>query len=189
MDLDQLLERCKQGDGLAWEQIVRQHQSRVFALAYHYTGNREEARDLAQEVFVRVFQNLGSCATGQHFLPWLIRITRNICIDQIRRKKARPPAQDIPADEIRTLSDFSLDPAQSWEAKSRRNLLRRALQNLSELSREIIIMKEIQGLKFEEISTLLNVPMGTLKSRSHRARIELAKSVLALAGEAEGTAG
>jgi len=88
-DLLVLVERCRQGDDLAWEQLVRRCQGRVYALAYHYLGRFEDARDVAQEVFVRVYQQLDSCH-GYGFMAWLLRIARNHCIDQIRRWKARP---------------------------------------------------------------------------------------------------
>jgi RNA polymerase sigma-70 factor (ECF subfamily) len=179
MDLDSILRRCRLGDELAWEALVRQFQSRVYGVAFHYLGDAEEARDLAQEVFVRIYRNIAASPGAAAFVPWLIRISRNACIDHLRRKKARPPAQDIPSSEMSSLSSGQPNPEEQWSADARKGLLNRALRSLSRLNREIIVLKEIQGLSIEEISSLLSVPAGTVKSRSHRARIELAQKLVA----------
>jgi len=168
---------------LAWEALVRQYQGRILGLAYHYTGNREEARDLAQEVFIRVYRNIHLCKGAEMFMPWVIRIARNLSIDQQRRKAARPTASDVPVDEMGDLADPGRDPEAEWMANSRKRLIFRALQELTDINREIVLLKEIQGLTLEEISSLLKVPLGTVKSRANRARIELAEKVLILSGQ------
>jgi RNA polymerase sigma-70 factor (ECF subfamily) len=182
MDIGPLLDRCRQGDELAWEALVRGHQARIYGLAYHYVGSAEEARDLTQDVFIRIYKGLDACTEPGHFVPWTIRIARNACIDHLRRRKARPPSQDLPVDEAWDLAAGGPSPEDDYVADSRRRLVHLALQTLSELSREIILLKDIQGLQFEEIATLLDIPIGTLKSRSNRARLELARKVLALSG-------
>jgi RNA polymerase sigma-70 factor, ECF subfamily len=183
MDLGYVLERCRAGDELAWETLVREYQGRIYGVAYHYMGNPEDARDMAQEIFVRIFRHLEACTDPQWFTAWTIRVARNLCIDQLRRRKSRPPAQDIAADEFRDLPAAGLDPEQQWAEHSRKRLVHRALRDLSELNREIIVLKDIQGLPLEEIASLLNVPLGTIKSRCNRARIELARRVQELTGE------
>ncbi len=186
MDLSVLLERCRGGDELAWEALVRQFQARIYGIAYHYTGNAEDARDLAQETFIRLYQNLALCPDEAGFLPWVIRITRNACIDHLRRKKARPPAHDVVADEMLSLRAPGADPEQQYAADSRKRLIYSALKEMTDLSREIILLKDIQGLALEEIATMLNVPLGTVKSRSNRARIELAQRLALLRRELAG---
>jgi RNA polymerase sigma-70 factor (ECF subfamily) len=186
MDLATLLERCRGGDELAWEALVRQHQSRVYGVALHYLGNAEDARDVAQEIFVRIYKKLDSCSEASRFLPWMLRIARNACIDHIRRRHARPPRRDIPAEEMHDLASSAPGPEEHWREDSRKRLLHLAIQKLSDLNREIILLKEIQGLSLEEIASMLNVPVGTVKSRSNRARLELARKVLALSGERYG---
>lgn len=174
------MERCRQGDNLAWEQLVRRCQGRVYAVAYHYLGRFEDARDVTQEVFVRVYQQLDNYH-GEGFMAWLLRITRNHCIDQIRRKKARPPAEDLLVDNGQwTMADTAPNPEQSWVAHSRKRLVYDALRQLNGQNREMILLKEIQGLALQEIADLLDLPLGTVKSRSNRARVELAKKVVAL---------
>jgi RNA polymerase sigma-70 factor (ECF subfamily) len=186
VDLAFVLQRCREGDQLAWEALVRSFQGRVYGIACHYLGNSEDARDVAQEIFVRIYQNLGSDIDEQRFVPWMIRICRNACIDHLRRRKARPPAQDILPETTRALVDRRENPEEHWAASSRKRLIYRAMQQLSRLNREIILLKDILGLPLEEISSQLKVPLGTIKSRSNRARIELAEKVLALCNRAGG---
>jgi RNA polymerase sigma-70 factor (ECF subfamily) len=180
MDLGKLLDRCRDGDELAWEALVRQYQARILGLAYHYLGNREEARDLAQEVFIRIYRNIHLCKGAEMFMPWVIRIARNLSIDHKRRKAARPIAGDIPVEEMGDLPAPGRNPEAEWMANSRKRLIFRALQELTDINREIILLKEIQGLTLEEIASLLKVPLGTVKSRANRARVELAEKVLTL---------
>jgi RNA polymerase sigma-70 factor (ECF subfamily) len=179
-DVATLLERCRAGNELAWEMLVRRYQSRIYAVAYHYTRNTEEARDLAQEIFVRVYQRLDSFHGEQRFLPWLLRVARNACIDRLRRLKARAAGSAAGLEEAPELPATGPSPEESSAVEARKRLLYRAMTRLSEKNREIILLKEIQGLKFEEISVLLGLPVGTVKSRSNRARLELATHVRSL---------
>ncbi len=183
MELSALLERCRSGDELAWEALVRRFQSRIYGVAYHYVGSAEDARDIAQEAFIRIYQNLALCAESERFLPWAVRIARNLCLDHLRRKKVRPPAQDLPAEELSGLHAPGGDPAQLFAADSRKRLVHCALQGMTDLNREMILLRDIQGFALEEIASMLNVPLGTVKSRSNRARIELAQRLSLHRGE------
>ncbi len=190
MELATLLDRCRQGDELAWEAFVRQYQRRIYSLATCYATDPDDARDLAQDVFIRLYRARAQWADAQSFIPWMIRVARNVCLDKVRARKARPPATDIPAEEIGDLAATGADPAATYAQASRRQLFYRALKKLTAISREIILLKEIQGLQVEEIASMLRIPPGTVKSRSNRARLELARNVLALEtsgpkGEAE----
>jgi len=180
LDLEYLLGQCRAGDQLAWEALVRKYQARIFSLAFHYLGNTEEAKDAAQDIFLRIYRNIVQCQDAGMFLPWLIKISRNHCIDLIRRKAARPQTSNLPIDEIPEIANPDLNPEEKWKAKSRRKLIHRALLQLSVLNREMVILKDIQGMKFEQIASLLNIPIGTAKSRSNRARLELSQKVLAM---------
>ncbi|MCB1184094.1 sigma-70 family RNA polymerase sigma factor [bacterium] len=188
-DHAELLRRCQQGDELAWEVLVRAHQGRICSIAYGYVGEQDEALDLAQDIFVRVYDRLHTCDDPERFVSWLIRIARNACIDHLRRRKARPPRQDIPAEDMHDLAHGGPTPEDELVRSSRQRLVHRALQELSEINREIIILKDIQGLPLEEISTMLDLPLGTVKSRSSRARLELAKVVTNLGHGPHGPAG
>jgi RNA polymerase sigma-70 factor (ECF subfamily) len=182
MDPRDLLNRCQNGDELAWEVLVRQHQGRVCSIAFGYVGDQDEARDLAQEIFVRVYQSLDSCEDPDRFQYWLTRIARNACIDHLRRRKARPPRQDIPAEDLTSLSDGRPTPEDDWVRSSRKRLVYSALQKLSEINREIILLKDIQDMPLDEIAEMLDLPVGTVKSRSSRARVELAQVITGLDG-------
>jgi len=184
-----LLDRCRHGDELAWEALVREYQSRVYGLAYHYSGNPEDARDIAQTAFIKIYRQLDSCVGARHFLPWMICVTRNTSIDHLRRRNARPPTQDVSADGLGGLPDRGTTPEEITLALSRKELLYRALRALTELNREIILLREIQELTLEEVASMLRVPLGTIKSRLPRARLELAEKVLTLSAESERTVG
>jgi RNA polymerase sigma-70 factor (ECF subfamily) len=186
MNQAELLQRCRAGDELAWEVLVRTYQARICSIACTYTGDADEARDLAQDVFVRVYRKLDTCRDPERFLPWMIRIARNVCLDRLRRRKARPPAQDIPADELVSLADPTPSVEDQWLQDTRKRLVIKAMQKLSKINREIILLKDMQGLPLDEIAGMLNLPVGTVKSRCSRARVELAKAVLALDGPGRG---
>jgi RNA polymerase sigma-70 factor (ECF subfamily) len=182
MELAHILESCRAGDELAWEMLVRRYQSRIFGIAYTYVGDADEARDLSQDIFVRLYRHLDACKDADRFLPWLIRIARNACVDHLRRRKARPPARDIPAEDALRLVSAEETPDEAYLRRERRRVVEQALQQLSEINREMILLKDMQGLALDDIADLLNLPLGTVKSRSSRARIELAKAVQTLLG-------
>ena len=156
---------------------MRQYQGRLYAVAYHYMRSSEEARDMAQEIFIRIYRKLDTFRGGETFVPWMMKLARNACLDKLREKAVRPPASDIPVEDGLELTDGSPSPEESSETSARKRLLHRALNRMSDKGREIIMLKEIQGLKLEEISELLEVPVGTVKSRSNRARLELASTL------------
>ncbi len=186
MELASLLERCRQGDELAWELFVRQYQRRIYSLATCYSADPDDARDLAQDVFVKLYRTRRQWAGPESFVPWMIRVARNVCLDRVRARKVRPPATDIPAEEMVDLASRAPNAEETYAAAARRNLLYRALRTLTGLSREIILLKEIQGLQLEEIAAMLHIPLGTVKSRSNRARLELARKLVAMRAGGEG---
>jgi RNA polymerase sigma-70 factor (ECF subfamily) len=179
VDLETLLDRCRAGDGLAWEALVRRYQSRVYGVALHFVRDRDLARDLAQEIFVRLYERLPGY-NGETFVAWMYRLARNLCIDHLRRRGARPPFDDQPIGETIDPLDTDADPERDRLRHARSALLYRAIDRLGEAHREMILLKEIQGLELHEIADLLGAPLGTVKSRSHRARAELARVVLEL---------
>jgi RNA polymerase sigma-70 factor (ECF subfamily) len=180
VDVGTLIESCRGGDPLAWEQLVRRYQGRVFAVTWHYMRNSEEARDMAQEVFIRIYRSLESFHGSRAFVPWMLSLTRNACIDRLRELKARPPAHDVPVEDDTELMDRAASPEEMSDRESRRRLISRALDDMNDKSREIILLKDIQGLELQEIAEMLSIPVGTAKSRSSRARIELAAKIRTL---------
>jgi len=179
-DLASILDRCRQGDELAWEALVRRYQSRIYATALQYVRDSDEALDLAQDIFVRVYKRLETFQGHETFLPWLMRLSRNAAIDHLRRRKARPPRRDIQVEDDPPLADTKPLPDVDWESRSRRQLVHDALGKLTSTNREMILLKEIQGLNLKEIAEILGIPVGTVKSRANRARLELAQAILSL---------
>ncbi len=188
MEIPELLDRCRANDALAWEALVRRFQGRVYSVALFYLGNQEEARDLAQEVFVRLYQRLERCTNDETFVSWLMQIARNAAIDRLRRIKARPQSVGTPVDEMPGIRSHLPGPEEELQTSRRRALVHQALGKLSALNREVILLKEIQGLSLESIARMLQAPLGTIKSRSSRARVELARE-LAVMMRDDGTTG
>ena len=180
LELDDLLARCHAGDELAWEAFVRRFQGRIYSIAYSYSGNPDDARDLAQDIFVRLFSSRRQWATAEGFVPWLVATSRNLAVDFLRRQRARTAATEVGLDAAAELTGASLDPEAQVTANRRRSLVWQALRRLTHISRETIILRDIQGLSLGEVATTLSIPIGTAKSRTSRARIELAQQVFAL---------
>ncbi|MGN6523039.1 MAG: RNA polymerase sigma factor SigE [Actinomycetes bacterium] len=160
----------------SWQEIVEQHSQRVYRLAFRLTGNKHDAEDLTQEVFVRVFRSLDSYTPGT-FEGWLHRITTNLFLDQMRRK------QRIRFDAFAEDADDRLpgDAPTPHEAFAANNLdldVRAALDSLQPDFRAAVVLGDIEGLSYEEISEVLGVKLGTVRSRIHRGRAAL-REVLA----------
>jgi RNA polymerase sigma-70 factor, ECF subfamily len=182
LDLPTLIARCRTGDDLAWEAFVRRFQGRVYALAYSYVGEREDARDLAQDIFIRLFETRTKWAEGDEFMPWLIHVARNKSVDFLRRRKVRRPAVAVQEDDGFQIPDRQPDPESMTVADSQRRLLHAALRGLSDLSREVLVLKDVHGLSVQRVAATLGVPVGTVKSRASRARVELVARIRALGG-------
>lgn len=159
---------------------MRRFQARVYGLAWQYVHDVDEARDLAQEAFIRIYRKLSTFHGHETFVPWMLRLTRNLCVDRLRRRKARPPASDVAIEDGPELPDTAPGPARITEAGAEQNLVHRALARVTEINREMIVLKDIHGLDLKEIAALLGIPVGTVKSRSNRARLELARVIVTL---------
>jgi RNA polymerase sigma-70 factor (ECF subfamily) len=183
-----LLAQCRAGDEVAWEELVRRYQGRVFAVTLRYLRDREEARDVAQDVFVALYRRLDDIRDDRAFLAWLLRLTRNASLDRLRRLQARRWDRAVPVEEAGSLPDPAPGPEDAGREAAGRELIRRALARLSAASREMIVLKEIRELQLTEIAARLRLPLGTVKSRSHRARRELAEAVRGIDPTAAGGA-
>ncbi len=176
-DYSELIARCRVGDDLAWEALVRRLEGRVYAIALHYLRDREEARDAAQDIFVRLYEKLHTVRDDKPFLAWLVRLARNSCIDRLRRLRVRTPAHSVELNEAPEPATGSPTPEEVCLDTDRDRRLYRALGTMDEREREIIVLKDIQEMKLAEIAEMMSAPLGTIKSRWHRARVELAKAV------------
>ncbi len=175
-----LIERCLRGEQAAWEDLVRVHTRRVFALCYRFTGKEAEAQDLAQEVFLRVFKTLKSFRSNEGcFSTWLARITRNLLIDHYRRTRGERATDSI--EERLPLLSETLDagarPDGLVSGRESSELLQACLRKLSPELREAVILRDLQEMEYREIAQLLGVPEGTVKSRINRGRAELGRVV------------
>jgi RNA polymerase sigma-70 factor (ECF subfamily) len=173
-----LVERCLSGDDSAWEDMVKTHSRRVYALCYRFTNKDSEAQDLTQEVFLRVFRTLKSFRSGEgSFVVWLTRVTRNLLIDNYRRTRLDRATDSIeeqlPMLEERGTAASRTDGMLAGREAS--ELLQAALARLSPELRETVILRDLEELEYKEIAQVLKVPEGTVKSRLNRGRAELAR--------------
>ena len=181
MELDaQLVEQCLRGESQAWEELVRRHTRRVFNLSYRFTSNRQEAEDLSQDVFMRVYRTLGSYrATSGQFTTWLTSVTRNLLIDHYRRTRKDRLTSSLDDEntnmQVEQKESNARRPDDLALASELSSQVPRALQKLSPELREAVILRDLQGLDYAEIQQVLSVPEGTVKSRINRGRIELAR--------------
>jgi RNA polymerase sigma-70 factor (ECF subfamily) len=172
-----LVERCLQGDDAAWETIVTSYTRRIYNIGYRYTGRRAEAEDLAQEIFIRIYQNLKSYRADAGSLQnWILKVARNLIIDHYRQTRRFRQAGG--SDELETLDlsdETQPNPLRSVESAEASRFLHDGLAALSPELKEAVILRDIEGMTYQEIAELLAIPEGTVKSRINRGRIELAK--------------
>jgi RNA polymerase sigma-70 factor (ECF subfamily) len=182
----EVIENCKAGDERAFAEIVLQRQKKVFNIAYRMLGNSEEAKDLAQEVFISVFESIKDLREEIKFDAWLTQITLNHCRNRwkylTRRQYFSSDSLDDPIETEdgsvpRAISDPSDNPEILFEKKMIQELIQKGLLKLKEDQRELLVLRDLQGYSYEEMGEALGLPEGTIKSKLHRARMDL-KEVL-----------
>jgi RNA polymerase sigma-70 factor (ECF subfamily) len=180
-----LVRRCISGDAAAWEEIVQRYNRRIYNICYRFAGSADDAQDLTQEVFIKMYRTLNSYDVGRGaFMTWVTTVTRNLLVDHFRKTK-----QDRLTDSLDTTTSDHEDavplgeqipdrgPAPDSNVRSReaRDVVHQALQKLSPELREAVILRDLQDMDYREIATVLKVPEGTVKSRINRGRAELAR--------------
>jgi RNA polymerase sigma-70 factor (ECF subfamily) len=175
---DELIARCLAGDQEAWEQIVRHHWRKVFNLAFKFVGRHDEAEDLTQDIFLKIFRALHTFDRRANFQTWLISISRNLCIDHYRsvRKERETMARDVDTSDLMPVSR-ERGPHGELEQLDLRHLIRQALAELPEALREAVVLRDLQEFSYQEIADKLRLPEGTVKSRINRGRLELARQL------------
>ena len=163
--------------------LVAAYEKNVFNVALQMTGNREDAQDMAQEAFLKAYTSLSSFRGDSKFSSWLYRIVSNVCLDYRRRQSRRPSSSlTVEDDEGETLqldiADESQSPEALLERKLTREAVRRGLQELPAEQRQILLLREIQGLSYDEIAEAMDLEPGTVKSRIFRARKKLCAFLL-----------
>src|SRR4030043_221414 len=181
-----VIERCKTGDEKAFAEIVTHYQKKVFNLSYRMLGNLEEAKDIAQEVFISVFKSIKDLKEEIKFDAWLTQITLNHCRNRWKYLKRRQyfnsdslddPIETEDGSVPRALYDPSDNPEILLEKKMVQQLIQGGLLKLKEEQRGLLVLRDLQGFSYEEIGDMLGLPEGTIKSKLHRARMDL-KEVL-----------
>jgi RNA polymerase sigma-70 factor, ECF subfamily len=185
--IDILIERCLRGDQAAWDVVVRQHWRKVFNVAYKFVGSHEQAEDLTQDIFLKIFRSLETFDRRANFQTWLISVSRNLCIDYYRsvRRERQTIDRQMRSEEMPAVS-ATLSPLRSLENRDLAAQLRQALQQLPATLRTAVLLRDIHELSYQEIAERLHLPEGTVKSRINRGRRELARQIQRLRTEANG---
>lgn len=180
-----LVRRCVAGDAGAWEEIVRHFHRRIYNICYRFTGSGDDAEDLTQEVFIKVYRTLSSYDLEKgSFQTWVTTLTRNLLVDHFRKSKhdRATDSMDEPISEEGdglSLSDQIQDqgpsPDQRLQTRETQEMVQQALQKLSPELREAVILRDLQDMDYRDIALALKVPEGTVKSRINRGRTELAR--------------
>jgi RNA polymerase sigma-70 factor, ECF subfamily len=168
----QLIDQALHGHTDAFGQLVLKYQDRLFNTVFHVMGQAEDARDVVQEALVQAFLKLDTFRRDSAFYTWLYRIAFNVAMTH-RRRQRPTVSMDCAGAKGMELSDNQDDPAESLERKERCGQVRRAISQLAEEYRAVLVLREIDGCCYETISEILNLPVGTVRSRLHRARLQL----------------
>lgn len=179
-----LVRRVQSGEAEAFEELVRAHEKTVYNLALRLVGNPQDAEDMAQEAFLKVYRSLPEFRGESKFSVWLYRIVSNVCLDHLRRQGRRPASSLTTEDEDGEkqqwdVPDESQSPERLLEQKLTREAVQRGLETLPEDQRQILLLREIRGMSYEEIGQTLDLEPGTVKSRIFRARKKLVAWLLA----------
>ncbi|MTI81287.1 MAG: sigma-70 family RNA polymerase sigma factor [Firmicutes bacterium] len=174
----QLIEKSISGDYIAFEELVRRYENKVYSVAYRFMGNHADASDLAQEAFIKIYQALSKFRGDSSFMTWIYHITSNVCRDELRKRQKKqtfsldenfqdkdnlPPIMNLPSDKP--------GPEEEFERFELRKQVQHCLNLLSEEHRLILVMREMQELSYDEIAEVLDCSLGTVKSRLSRARM------------------
>lgn len=177
MTVEELVRATAKGDSSAFEQLVRLYENKVYALALRMCGNPEDANDAAQEAFLSAWRGLPTFRGESGFATWLYRLASNAAIDQLRRGKHQREETSIDEPSA-ILPDTGPGPQEAAEGVELREAVAAGLRELSEDHRQILLLREYQELSYEEIAAVLDVDLGTVKSRISRARRALRKILL-----------
>jgi RNA polymerase sigma factor (sigma-70 family) len=180
-----LVRRCLSGDAAAWEEIVQRYHRRIYNICYRFAGSADDAQDLTQDVFIRMYRTLSSYDAERGALQtWVTTITRNLLVDHFRKTKQERLTDSLDTtssehEDVLPLSeqirDQGLTPDAQVQSRETGDAVHSALQKLSPELREAVILRDLQDMDYREIAGVLKVPEGTVKSRINRGRAELAR--------------
>src|SRR5258705_3471381 len=180
-----LVRRCISGDAAAWEEIVQRYHRRIYNICYRFAGSGDDAQDLTEEVFIKMYRTLNSYDVERGaFMTWVTTMTRNLLVDHFRKTKQDRVTDSIDAapsdhEDAMPLSDRiedqSAPPDARVQSREAKQAVHQALQKLSPELREAVILRDLQDMDYRDIAAVLKVPEGTVKSRINRGRAELAR--------------
>ncbi|MGC2108378.1 MAG: sigma-70 family RNA polymerase sigma factor [Candidatus Korobacteraceae bacterium] len=180
-----LVRRCVSGDAAAWQEIVQQYNRRIYNICYRFSGSADDAADLTQEVFIKMYRTLATFDTTRaSFMTWVTTVTRNLLVDHFRKGKydritdsldATPGNQEEGLTIAEQLEDRGASPEARVRSQETQKLVHEALRRLSPELREAVILRDLQDMDYKDIAKVLNVPEGTVKSRINRGRTELGR--------------
>ncbi len=178
---EELVSRASKGDTGAYALLVDRHGARVVKTLYYRVGDRDEAEDLAQEVFVRAFRGIGGFKGEASFGTWIYRIVHNVAASYFVARAAKKRAGvRVPLDaceELQTPPAREADPPTALMSRELRDAIERSIGQLAPDAREYVILRDIEGKSYEEIAAIVDMPLGTVKSRIHRARLQIRRSL------------
>jgi RNA polymerase sigma-70 factor (ECF subfamily) len=174
VDLNEIVRECLEGRQGAWETLMNTYAKRVFNMAYQFCGNREEAEDLTQDIFLKLHHSLSKFDFQKNFTAWLLTLSKNYLIDEYRRTKWERTQRDEFDERVLAQSALS-GPEDNLARKETQALIWEGLNRLSSEMRMAVILRDLQGRSYEEMAEILDLPLGTVKSRVNRARLALAE--------------
>lgn len=169
----ELVRKSKEGDVEAFEELIRSYEKRIYNIAFRMAGDRDDAFDIAQEVCIRIFRSIGKFKGNSSFSTWVYRITSNVCIDEMRKRRSNVIPLAVASDDGEyeiPIADEGKLPDEILESREISDAVRSCILELEPEYRMIIILRDINGYTYDEISKVLDVNMGTVKSRLNRAR-------------------
>ena len=181
MDDKHMLVKARRGELSAFEELVRKYEKRVYAVALRSSGSPEDAADITQEVFLRAWRSIETFRGDSGFSTWLFRITMNMCVDHARHKQSQPQCQPLvigEEDAERPIPDTAPTPEEHLDNSELGRELAAALDAVSEEHRRIVLLRDVSGMSYTEIAEVLEISVGTVKSRLARARVALRRILL-----------
>jgi len=179
-----LVERCKQDDAAAYEQLVDRYRNKILNYVARYSGSTADAEDLAQEVFIKAYLAVRKFRGECTFQTWLFQIANNVCVDRFRRVKRErvaysldEPVETAEGEVERDIPDWSNDPESIAQGRELQAMVQKTLTTLSDKLRPVVILHDLEGMAHEEIAEVLRIPVGTVKSRLFNARMELRRKL------------
>lgn len=169
-----LIKKCKKGNVEAFEKLISNYQKKIFNLCYRYVQNYDDAIELSQEVFIKIYKSISTFNSNSSLSTWIYKIATTTCIDEIRKRKKHNTVsiEESEQENVCTIeiADLSADPLTQIEKNELKIDIQNAISQLSEEFKTVIILRDIQGFSYNEIAEILSIPLGTVKSRIKRAR-------------------